>query len=82
MTLDGGAGRRPARPRSVPAHLHSAGESWSEGVDSPEIYAQAPIPFHVLLNVGDAHPEGIDRFVRAAAEARTDVALRDGWNGR
>ena len=62
--------------------LHSAGESWSEAVDSPEIYARPAIPFHVLLNVSDAHPEGIDRFARAAAEARTDVPLRIGRSAR
>lgn len=56
--------------------LHSAGESWSEAVDSPEIHARPPIPFHVLLNVSDGHPEGIDRFIRTAAEARTDIPLR------
>lgn len=56
--------------------LHSAGESWSEAADSPEMYARPPIPFHVLLNVSDAHPEGIDRFIRTAAEARTDIPLR------
>lgn len=70
-------------PRDLEAFLrtlHSAGESWAEAVDSPEVYARPPIPFHVLLNVSDAHPEGVDRFVRVAGDARTDIPLREGGN--
>lgn len=62
--------------------LHVAGESWSEPVDSPAVYARPPIPFHVLLNVSDAHPEAIDRSIRVAAGARTEIPLRDGRTGR
>ncbi|MBN6191350.1 MULTISPECIES: barstar family protein [unclassified Microbacterium] len=58
--------------------LHFAGESWSEPVDGPAVHARPPTPFHALLNVSDAHPEGIDRFVRVAAGARTDIPLREG----
>ena len=48
--------------------LHTAGEHWSGPLHS--------LPFHVLLHVSDTHLEAVKRFTRAAAAARTHIALR------